>query len=316
MHRRASHGEPTLLSSNTLSDPSAPTLAPVAGTDASMDRVEAELKALKLQAQATHDALERMKRTDEGAPHTAATWESPALPSADLAIWGAAILLILMVLVWGVRRVRQWQTATPDPAGPVTEIPEPDPFYGDSVPPPVLEGDDPDPWIPPKDPDQVFDLEAAASEVARVRKTLAERRRARALQREEDARKLQELALMAHAVPHPPLGIVPWQADEPVGTVDVSLDVPAEELIHSAPAPLPEVDDSLHHIVERDYAVTLALAQESEAVDLWSEARDLANEVLQSSNPALKAQAHALLARLDQLESEKALESRLWGYTV
>lgn len=282
-----------------------------------MDRVEAELKALKQQAQATHDALERLKRTDEGpASHTAITWDSPALPSADIAIWGGASLLILMALVLVARRVRQWPTATPEPGGPVTEIPEPDPFYGDSVPPPVLEGDDPDPWIPPKDPDQVFDLEAAASEVARVRKTLAERRRARALQREEDARKLQELALMEQAVPHPPLDSTPWRVDEPTGTVDVSLDLPDDELANSAPVPPPEADDSIHHIVEQDYAVTLALAQESEAVDLWSEARDLANEVLQSTNPALKAQAHALLARLDQLESEKELESRLWGYTV
>ena len=87
------------------------------------------------------------------------------------------------------------------------------------------------------------------------------------------------------------------------------------EAAPSASLPAPEFENNLHHTMEQDYAITLALAHESEAVDLWDEARELATEVLESTNPTLTEQANALLARLDQLANQKALESRLWGYT-
>lgn len=298
-----------------------PPASAAAGIDASLDRVEAELKAVKAQAQATHDALERLKHQDAGESHTELDWDGLALPPTEWVLWGGCALLVLAAVLLWTRRARR--LPRPDPEGPITVIPEPDKFYADSVAPPVLEGDDPDPWIPPKDPEQVFDLEAAASEVARVRKTLSERRRARALQREDDVQKLKELALQAQDVPPFPLDLPTWQVDEPVDAVHATMDLPLEmpELPEVAPpeavhVPTPEFENNLHHTMEHDYAITLALAHESEAVDLWDEARELATEVLESSNPALKEQANALLARLDQLKNDKELESRLWGYTA
>lgn len=53
-----------------------------------------------------------------------------------------------------------------------------------------------------------------------------------------------------------------------------------------------------------DFAVTMALAQESAALELWAEARDLASEVLESDDPALMSEALSLLERLNQQELE------------
>jgi hypothetical protein len=53
-----------------------------------------------------------------------------------------------------------------------------------------------------------------------------------------------------------------------------------------------------------DYTITMALAQESAALELWAESRDLATEVLASDDAALVAQAQALLERLNQLEQD------------
>ena len=53
-----------------------------------------------------------------------------------------------------------------------------------------------------------------------------------------------------------------------------------------------------------DYTITMALAQESAALELWTEARDLATEVLGSDDAALVGQARDLLARLNQLEED------------
>jgi hypothetical protein len=53
-----------------------------------------------------------------------------------------------------------------------------------------------------------------------------------------------------------------------------------------------------------DFTITLALAQESAALELWNEARDLATEVLESDDPKLVSEALSLLERLNQLEME------------
>ena len=51
-----------------------------------------------------------------------------------------------------------------------------------------------------------------------------------------------------------------------------------------------------------DFAITLALAQESAALELWSEARDLASEVLESDDAALVSEALSLLEGLNKQE--------------
>ena len=71
-----------------------------------------------------------------------------------------------------------------------------------------------------------------------------------------------------------------------------------------AQEPEPEPEPVLHAADSKDYdfTVTLALAHESAALELWSEARDLASEVLESDDPALVSEALSLLERLNQLE--------------
>jgi hypothetical protein len=60
-----------------------------------------------------------------------------------------------------------------------------------------------------------------------------------------------------------------------------------------------------------DFSITLALAQESEALEMWSEARALALEVLQSPDTLLHPQALALQQRAKEKLEEIALDSKL-----
>jgi FimV-like protein len=54
------------------------------------------------------------------------------------------------------------------------------------------------------------------------------------------------------------------------------------------------------HCAEHDFGVTLALAQESAAMGLWTESRELLQEVLQGAGqPALRDQAQTLLAEIE-----------------
>jgi hypothetical protein len=65
-------------------------------------------------------------------------------------------------------------------------------------------------------------------------------------------------------------------------------------------APEPQVSGSKGY----DFTITLALAQESAALELWNEARELASEVLESDDPKLVSEAMSLLERLNLAELE------------
>jgi hypothetical protein len=84
----------------------------------------------------------------------------------------------------------------------------------------------------------------------------------------------------------------------------------------SAPAPAPALGLEVPQIPPPEpepqqdmYAVKLALAHESEAIELWDEARELAEEVLASPDPVLIAQAQALLAQIQQKLDDIAQDS-------
>jgi hypothetical protein len=62
-----------------------------------------------------------------------------------------------------------------------------------------------------------------------------------------------------------------------------------------------------------DFTITLALAQESAALELWNEARDLASEVLESDDPKLVSEALSLLERLNQMELEAPADTPPWN---
>lgn len=77
-----------------------------------------------------------------------------------------------------------------------------------------------------------------------------------------------------------------------------------------APTPMPDLEPPFGAAPEThasgskgyDFTITLALAQESAALELWNEARDLASEVLESDDPKLVSEALSLLERLNQAE--------------
>lgn len=219
------------------------------------------------------------------------------------------------------------------------------------------------------EPRMWFDSEAAAGEVTRVRKSLAEKREARSMLREyEDEQPLKppaELQKPPGLSNAPAAGVaprvvheqekehapIPQQApervlvDEPV-SAPVSVEVvslapfitsvpvvmptpePESETIpkdipiaeptpvdreaqavteHTEPAQEPEYPS-----LEVDYAVTLALAQESADLDLWSEARELANEVLELGGLKLKDPALALLQRIEAFEKQQVLFAQMF----
>jgi hypothetical protein len=88
--------------------------------------------------------------------------------------------------------------------------------------------------------------------------------------------------------------------------------VSAAAALTPAAAPVgevPPISEPQPEPQEDVYAVKLALAQESEAVELWDEARELAEEVLASPDPALIAQAQALLTAIAQKLDTMAQDS-------
>ena len=188
-----------------------------------------------------------------------------------------------------------------------------------------------------------FDPEAAANEVTRVRKSLAEKREARSMLREyeedgpaqpDDAptalASLSNLpggetpapapALLS-ATPEPFLDEAKTQAV--VENADsASLEAhPRLELGPSAdesPTPMAAAastetweTEGSHEIHEPDYAVTLALAQESVALELWSEARELANEALECGDATVKEGARALLSSIEAHERQMRLDAQV-----
>lgn len=194
-----------------------------------------------------------------------------------------------------------------------------------------------------REPGMGFDPQAAANEVTRVRKSLAGKREARSLSLErEDMQGVNEW--QAHQE-RPPLEFDLELEPEPEHDEPISFTLPPHPLVpESESAPQPEtiaqpagappmtlateppleterVTDAVPESESEpepeqsagyDYSITLALAEESEALELWTEARELAREVLQSTDPDLQSHAQALLDRLDSLENATRQESRMW----
>lgn len=193
-----------------------------------------------------------------------------------------------------------------------------------------------------REPGTGFDPEAAANEVMRVRKYLAKKRESRSLSLERENMQymqewqgqqeltpiafdlelepeLQEDHPVSFSLPTPPGEPAPQPEIEPamlpVDAPDIVLETEPsfepEGIAEPEREPQSESEPDLSETY--DYSITLALAEESEALELWTEARELASEVLQSTDPVLQAQAQALLDRLDPLEHATRQETGVWG---
>jgi len=185
-----------------------------------------------------------------------------------------------------------------------------------------------------------FDPEAAANEVTRVRKSLAEKREARSMLREyeEDGPAQPDDAPTALvSLSNLPGGETPAPALLPATTEPFLDESKTQAVVENADSASleahprlelgPSADESpppsaalastetweteeSHEIHEPDYAVTLALAQESVALELWSEARELANEALECGDATVKDGAQALLSSIEAHERQIRLDAQ------
>lgn len=338
----APQAEPILLTTPPLPpDPIAAHDTVVAGA-VQLDRMEADVKALQQKALATQKTLEQLQARDAAGSDASFGTELPLAEGA----WGLAAVMLAFALVqaWQQRRRRHVAEVAPDdetsllPAtelvktAPPVEAPPVAVTRVAAVGPEFADASDSD-WGVSQSVDldgpAGFDVKAAASEVARVRNALAQRRKARAQERAEDARRLHELTEQTRRAAEE---LPAWSDSKPFSEVlDVtSDDAVASVSIPSAPAPFwhrpsqrggiaalstvpiveqPALEDEGETLPSFDnvYAVKLALAKESAAVDLWIEARDLIREVLESDDPELQAQAHALMATIERRKDKSRL---------
>jgi len=256
-------GEPTLPTS-----PSQPEPAPQPQTESAVgaspyDRMQAEVKALQQQAQSTQASLKKLQAQEPVDPVAAIVSGVPDVPvmgGAGLVV--ASVLAVALALVW-------WYLWRRPPNQPVdaghTKISEltEDSAYGQAQQPtkpaeqtrkaqPVQESPQPAPTPVPAspfakpEPTMGFDSEAAATEVMRVRKSLAEKREARFLLREEEEEEpvVDDVAVEApaDAQPAPP---DPWSMPEegsyreaaPAFDIDIHFTLPERPPV---PEPLQE----------------------------------------------------------------------------
>lgn len=263
---RSPHGETQLPSTTTLPEPPAPlqgASAPAVGAS-SFDRMQAELKAVQQQALATQQSLQQLEARKPVDAYTAIASHLPGFSTVDSAVLGvgSAMVLAAVVVWWYVwqRPRTRWIDAgprrmqvpsTPSPAATPTAPPSVQPSQVPPGEPGETEGWSPstasgefsthgfEPSTSPfarQEPNMAFDPAAAASEVMRVRKSLAEKREARAhfLEREDaidpdldldldlDAVHTPAAALQAAPVPAPAYEPEP----EPEPELDLDLDLP------------------------------------------------------------------------------------------
>lgn len=313
---RRSQQPQTVSNSPPLPAAATPVLGASASDFGPWDRLEADIKVLQQQALATQKAIQQVNSRSAGGPMDGAH----NLPSGgDLALLGAAAALALTALLLGwvgwIRPKRRQHTAVAVPQHTFSDsapaslvavpvVPPSAPTVAVPSAPPITVPPVDDRLFTRVDPNMGFDPEVAATEVVRVRKSLAEKREARALQLEsEDAGSTSNTHIWldpqpAHIAPAP-AGVdlkaptIAMTPTDPAIETDIALDIDLEQ-----EPPLPEAQG----LDGSDFGITLALAQESEALDLWPEARELANEVLESHDARLRAQAQDLLERLDQRE--------------
>lgn len=341
MVTRVAQGEPILLTtSSSPSEPHPASSGPPTAGGAHLDRMEADVKALQQQAVAMQNTLQQLQATEGAGSGAALGSEFPLVAGA----WGLGVILTAFTLVqfwqkWQGHQARMIEVPDEEDSRPSIG------GAGHAVPPvsnlpaaaesEFADASDSDWGVShsiPLDGVVEFDLKAAANEVARVRKTLAQRRELRAQQREEDALRLRELAAQAqHAAEVEPR----WSDSRPLPEVlDVTSDWDVAQVSKSS-APVPfwqmssrpavlaetrpasaqsDAPETAHQELapvevplpsfDNAYAVKLALARESAAVELWDEARELIHEVMEANDPALLAQARAVLANIEQREHE------------
>lgn len=201
------HDGPVLLSSPSLAQQQ-PQVATVQTQNTSgdvnpLDRLELEVKALRQQALSTQASLKQLQTKEPDRPHSSALSDLHLLLGVDGAMFSVGILILASMFWWyGFRRPQENSAADTGfvdsrvvpgdtrqdqaPASFEALMPALDPAV--SEPASVQQGrNSPSSPFAAHAPSLEFDPEAAAGEVERVRKSLADKRDARARQRAHDA---------------------------------------------------------------------------------------------------------------------------------
>ena len=325
---------PILSNSTSLPDHAAPPQSPSAAGTMAFDRMEADIKALQQQALATQTSIQQLQSRPQTDPLTSLLNDAPALPSIDTTVVSAVVVLAAaLALVWWYlwQRPKVWSAHEDyehlEIHSPANDLqaqheperePEPEPLQepkrgpmGHHEAAPTRHAErlaqaveaEPGPSArAPLSPHVFarveapvgFDSEAAANEVTRVRKSLAEKREARTLMQERG-----EESFMAPLPSIEPATDSHWDASS-VSAPDVFLAMAEDPVPEEEPECEPEQPPG------PDFTIILALAQESESLDMWPEARELATEVLETTDPTLREQALALLQRITSQEQKIA----------
>ncbi|TWO72473.1 hypothetical protein FN976_07175 [Caenimonas sedimenti] len=283
-----------------------------------VDRVSADVHASLQEALATQRSIQKWRASESAGAQPAMMAERPTtMPAlapalgAETALAGASTALLVGLVVW-----RLWGRGRTRVSGPEWSDafdPGPEPVLGD-----LDEPAGPQDAQQPGIVEPGFDPEVAANEVVRVRRSLAEKREARLPLREIEeaitwcpaAPPELELAVAGGPIdfdlttePPPPAPAAPLlleklqAAPEPEPryepeTLGIQFELPV-----APPAPAPVEEAARCEGI--DYAVTLALAEETANLELWAEARELVHEVLQAGEAGLRPQALSLLNRVD-----------------
>jgi hypothetical protein len=269
-----------------------------------LDRIEADIKALQQQALTTQASIQQLQTRPSTDPLTAILSEVPTVPVVDTtAIGGAIVLITAFALAWRyfwqrpkamLARDESEHAENNDPQSVFGTLhePEPESHYVTAQEQVFRDKHKTDTPLG-------FDSEAAAHEVIRVRKSLADKREARAQQRERnDESTIAPLPTMDKGP------VSDWQAPD-LSDPDAFMSMAQSSQTESKPEP------ESQHAVGPDYAVTFALAQESETLELWNEARELAEEALGTSDAAMREKVLALIQRMDTKTQEIAQDSQL-----
>lgn len=297
-----------------------------------LDRVQSELQAVKQQAQATQQALKKLQTHESVDPISAILGELPQFPAVDSLMLGLAIgLTVALALLWWFvwHRPKARLMAMPSRSGHKTEAPStfhsladfdnrattqspaptpkpaPRPTVpgGDTVAEPLspdaldIDLDQPAPGLFARSDTGIgFDSEAAASEVMRVRKSLAEKREARAqILEREDAPEMAPLpsvrawldsgisaAGALDATPttsEPPVAVDPWAqpGDAPYGEPVLPHEHDDEAIDFSFSLPDESEDDPVVNVFDAEPAIAPDLEQQLMELELAVDA-DLARD--------------------------------------
>lgn len=184
-----------------------------------------------------------------------------------------------------------------------------------------------------------FDVEAAASEVQRVRRSLADKRAARDRWHPSEAHYPDAVPPDAEISDDMPLEVDPFVPLDQALDIPQDLDIDLDMEIEAQCAPTPEppaptpameevvdVEPELHDMIDLDLteradeegdqglSVKLELAQEFLSLGLLDGAREFALEFMDSTDASLHSQAMTLIGQVDvqeQQEQERAQQAKL-----